>query len=157
MDKGTLLKKINTGSRIVFDGPCKFCLVLKGKINTAAPGKRQEVGTGGVIDSGMYAYAIENSELLFINLEKLRELNPELAAKIADAMKAGSETSGKNKGDKLNKSKEEENKKCGGPAAKQERTAYSYSVDVQCPVCKSHFKANKLFESKLKQLNHDPK
>ncbi len=136
MDKGTLLKKVNAGSRIVFDGPYKFCLVLKGKINTAAPGQRQEVGTGGVIDSGMYAYAIEGSELLFINLEKLRELNPDLAAKIAGGMK-------------------EKGAGPGGPAARQERTAYSYSVDVECSACKGHFKANKLFESKLKQLNHD--
>ena len=36
-----------------------------------------------------------------------------------------------------------------------ERTAYVYSVDVQCPVCGDHFQANKLFESKLKQVNHD--
>ena len=72
---------------IVFDDPDRFCLVLKGRINTAAPGQRQEVGTGGVIGSSMHAYAIENSELLFINLEKLRELNPDLAAKIAGSMK----------------------------------------------------------------------
>ena len=156
MSSGTLLKKINTGSRVVFDDPGRFCLVLKGKIYTVAPGKRQEVGPGGIIDYGIYAYAIENSELLFINLEKLRELKPELASRITDAMKAGPEASGKNEYEKLNKSRKEENKNCGRPADKQERTAYSYSVDVQCPVCESHFKANKLFESKLKQLNHDP-
>ncbi len=155
MDNGTLLKKINTGSRVVFDDPGRFCLVLKGKINIAASGKLQEVGPGWVIDSSMYAYAIENSELLFINLEKLKELKPELAARITGAMKADSEASDKNKYDKLNKSEEEEKKNCDRPADKQKRTAYSYSVDVQCPVCESHFKANKLFESKLKQLNHD--
>jgi uncharacterized protein (DUF2225 family) len=155
MDNGTLLKKIDTGSRVVFDDPDRFCLVLKGKINTAASGKRQEVGPGGVIDSSLYAYAIENSELLFINLEKLRELKPALAARITDAMIEGPEASAKNKYDQLNESGEEENKNAGRPADKQERTAYSYSVDAQCPVCKIHFKANKLFESKLKQLSRD--
>jgi hypothetical protein len=150
------MKKINLGSRVVFDDPGRFCLVLKGKINTVVSGKRQEVGPGGVIDSGMYAYAVENSELLFISLEKLRELKPELAAKISAAMGAGSETFSKGKPDKINGSNKEENKNCSNPADKQERTAYSYSVDVQCPVCGNNFKANKLFESKLTQLSRDP-
>jgi hypothetical protein len=135
---GTLLKKVNAGSRIVFDGPYMFCLVLQGRINTAAPGRRQEVGAGGMITSDMYAYAIESSELLFINQQKLRELKPELAARIAGGVK------------------EQERPATPKPAAMQERTAYSYSVDAQCPVCKGHFRANKLFESKLKQVSHDP-
>jgi uncharacterized protein (DUF2225 family) len=151
VDNGTLLKKVNAGSRIVFDGPYRFCLVLKGKINTAAPGQRQEVGPGGVINSSMYAYAIEGSELLFINLEKLKELKPDLAAKIAGGMK---EKEGAGPGRPAAK-QEKEGAGPGRPAAKQERTTYSYSVDVQCPVCKGHFKANKMFESKLKQLSHD--
>ncbi|MGD0621511.1 MAG: DUF2225 domain-containing protein [Thermacetogeniaceae bacterium] len=166
MDNGTLLKKVNAGSRIVFDDPDRlFCLVFKGKINTAAPGQRQEVGPGGVINSSMYAYAIEGSELLFINLEKLKKLKPDLAAKIAGGMKekdgagpgrpaAKQEKEGAGPGRPAAK-QEKEGAGPGRPAAKQERTTYSYSVDVQCPVCKGHFKANKMFESKLKQLSHD--
>jgi hypothetical protein len=76
MDNGTLLKKINMGSRVVFDDSGRFYLVLKGKINTVAPGKRQEVGPGGVIDSSMYAYAIENSELQALYV--IGELNKRL-------------------------------------------------------------------------------
>jgi uncharacterized protein (DUF2225 family) len=160
MKNGMLLKKVNTGSRIVFEDPDKFCLLLKGRINTVAHGQRHEVGSGGVIDSSVDAYALENSELLFIHLEKLRELQPALAAKIIEGMK-GSEASGQKTDDGLHKSKEgeEDNRhptsNSGRPIAEHERTAYTYSVDIQCPVCEGHFKANKLFESKLKQLSHD--
>jgi uncharacterized protein (DUF2225 family) len=155
MVNGALRKKINAGSRVVFDDSGRFCLVLKGRINIVAPEKRQVVGPGGVIDSSSYAYAIENSELLFFEMEKLRKLKPELAARIADVMDAGSGASGKNKNDRFNGIKEEENTNCDSPLDRQGRTAYSYRVDVQCPVCEGHFKANKLFESKLKQLGSD--
>jgi hypothetical protein len=138
MKNGMLLKKVNMGSRIVFEDPDKFCLILKGRINTVAHGQRQEVGSGGVIDSSVDAYALENSELLFIGFEKLRQLQPDLAVKIIEGMK-GSGASGEKTDDGLHKRKEGES---GRPIAGHEKTAYTYSVDIQCPVCEGHFKAN---------------
>ncbi len=173
MDNGASLKKVTTGGMIVFDDPDRLCLVLKGRIITVAPGQRQEVGPGGMIGSSVQAYAAENSELLFINPEKLRELRPDLAARIIDSKPAGTEVRGKRPeagenrrqevrgqtGAEAGSQKKTEAEKSQIPASDYskpvERTAYAYSVDVQCPVCGDHFQASKLFESKLKQLNHD--
>lgn len=137
MENDALLKKVNAGGRIVFDSPDKFCLVLRGRINISAPGELREIGPGGVLSSDMTAYAIENSEAMFVTLEKMKEILPALAARIVDGMKKKSGV------------------EPGSPSAKHGGTVYLYSVDVQCPVCQGHFKANKLFESKLKQLSHD--
>lgn len=87
MGNDALLKKVTVGNRIIFDSPYKFCLVLRGKINTTVSEQRQEMGPGGVINSNTNAYAIENSELLFVTHEKLKEIQPALAARIMDSMK----------------------------------------------------------------------
>ena len=137
MGNDALLKKVTVGNRIIFDSPYKFCLVLRGKINTTVSEQRQEMGPGGVINSNTNAYAMENSELLFVTLEKLKEIQPALAARIMDSIK------------------EKKSAEPGIHPAKHGENAYSYSVDAQCPVCGGHFKAIKLFESKLKQLNYD--
>jgi uncharacterized protein (DUF2225 family) len=134
MKNRVLLKRVNATTRIVFEDPGGLCLVVKGRISTASPGLRREMGPGGVIDASTYAYAIESSELLFITLEKIRALKPDIAAKITTVMKV----------------------EASAPRLpKQERTAYTYGFDVQCPACGDHFQATKLFESKLKQLSHD--
>jgi uncharacterized protein (DUF2225 family) len=166
MDSGALVKRVNAGTRIVFEEPGRLCLVLKGRINTASPGLRRELGPGGVIDAGAYAYAIENSELLFIKLERLWELRPDLAARIAGGMKDSPVANRRPLAKAV--AGPEPNRTEGGAGGvgtrgqgKKElqsvpgRTAYTYSVDVECPVCGNHFQGVKLFESKLKQVSHD--
>jgi uncharacterized protein (DUF2225 family) len=133
MKNRILLKRVNATTRIVFEDPGGLCLVVKGRINTTSPGLRREMGPGVVIDASTYAYAIESSELLFITLEKIRALKPDIAAKITRVMKT--ETSER--------------------LPRQERTAYTYGFDTQCPACGDHFQVTKLFESKLKQISHD--
>jgi uncharacterized protein (DUF2225 family) len=137
MGSEALLKKVKAGTRIVFDDPDKFCLVLKGRIDTSAPGLRQEMGPGGVITSGTYAYALENSEVAFVDFERLSKVRPDLAARLRDG------------------GQEEESARAERKPAKPEGTVYFYSVDVQCPVCDHRFKANKIYESKLRRIRHD--
>ncbi|MGD0152584.1 MAG: DUF2225 domain-containing protein [Thermacetogeniaceae bacterium] len=137
MGNDVLIKKVIVGVRITFDSPYKLCLILRGKINTIVAEQQQEMGPGGVIASNTIAYAVENSELLFVTHEKLKEIQPALAARIMDSIE------------------EKKEAEPGILPAEQKGNAYSYSVNVQCPVCGGHFKAIKLFDSKLKQLNHD--
>jgi uncharacterized protein (DUF2225 family) len=136
MNDVALLKKIDSGSKVDFDGREKFCLVMKGKINAAASGQIQEIGKSGVIFCDMEAYALEQSDLLFVSLDKLKAIKPYLAAQIANHMKI--QAAGL---DNLQ------------PDPKE--SVYRYAVDVQCPVCGERFKAFKLSESKLKQKKRD--
>lgn len=103
-----------------------------------------------MISSSVQAYAVENSEVLFISLEKLRELRPDLAARIVSSKPADLGNQKQGFGDQQKREIKTVSKE-----GESGRTPYAYSVDVQCPVCGNHFQANKLFESKLKQLNHN--
>ncbi len=143
MNDDALLKKINPGSKVDFDSHEKFCIVMKGKINATASGQYREIGEGGVIFCKMEAYALEQSDLLFVSLEKLKAVKPDLAAQIIDYMKI--------KAARLDNLQPNQD----NLQPNQKETVYRYSVDVQCPVCGEQFKAFKLFESKLKQKKHD--